>query len=173
MTEQMQSAEQSMPARWRLVLALALILLSLGSAAFIPLVLVLPLANELKATLSGLLVFGIPQAMMLLAVVLVGKAGFAYLKGLVFARFRRFAPPQRVGRTRYSIGLVMFVLPLLLAFVTPYAADLLPGYQSHPRVYGVTGDVLLVAGFFVLGGDFWDKVRALFVHDATVRFAPR
>ena len=30
------------------------------------------------------------------------------------------------------------------------------------------GDLVFVASLFVLGGDFWDKVRALFVHDANV-----
>jgi len=30
--------------------------------------------------------------------------------------------------------------------------------------------VLLVASLFVLGGDFWDKLRALFVHEARVQF---
>jgi hypothetical protein len=28
---------------------------------------------------------------------------------------------------------------------------------------------MFVASLFVLGGDFWDKVRALFVHDARVQ----
>jgi len=28
------------------------------------------------------------------------------------------------------------------------------------------GDVMFVVSLFVLGGDFWDKVRALFVYDA-------
>jgi len=27
----------------------------------------------------------------------------------------------------------------------------------------VTGDLMLLASLFVLGGDFWDKIRALFV----------
>jgi hypothetical protein len=29
---------------------------------------------------------------------------------------------------------------------------------------------MLFASLFVLGGDFWDKVRSLFVHGATARF---
>jgi hypothetical protein len=33
-------------------------------------------------------------------------------------------------------------------------------------VYVIGGDVLLVSSLFVLGGEFWDKLRALFVHDA-------
>jgi len=29
---------------------------------------------------------------------------------------------------------------------------------------------MFVASFFVLGGDFWDKVRSLFIHRARVQF---
>jgi hypothetical protein len=36
-------------------------------------------------------------------------------------------------------------------------------------VYVIGGDVLLISSLFVLGGDFWDKVRALFVYDAKAR----
>ena len=32
----------------------------------------------------------------------------------------------------------------------------------------VIGDVMFVASFFVLGGDFWDKISALFIHNARV-----
>jgi hypothetical protein len=28
------------------------------------------------------------------------------------------------------------------------------------------GDLLFIGSLIVLGGDFWDKVRSLFVHDA-------
>ena len=170
MTEPAQSAAGQAPARWRMITALILMVLSLSSAAFVPLVLLLPRSVELKTTISGLLVFGIPQAVTLFAVALVGKAGFAFLKGLIFARVKRLAPAQTVSRTRYRIGLVLFVLPFLLAFVTPYAPHLLPGYGEHPRYYGITGDLMLIVSFFVLGGDFWDKIRALFLHDARARF---
>ncbi len=35
---------------------------------------------------------------------------------------------------------------------------------------GVGGDVPLLMSFFVLGGEFWDTVRALFVPGARVEF---
>jgi hypothetical protein len=30
-------------------------------------------------------------------------------------------------------------------------------------------DLLLFSSLFVLGGDFWDKIRGLFIHDAVVQ----
>ena len=41
--------------------------------------------------------------------------------------------------------------------------------KVHERKSRFVG--LLLASLFVLGGDFWDKVRSLFIHDAEVRFA--
>jgi hypothetical protein len=32
------------------------------------------------------------------------------------------------------------------------------------------GDLMFVASFFVLGGDFWDKLRALFIQGAKAQF---
>jgi hypothetical protein len=34
----------------------------------------------------------------------------------------------------------------------------------------VGGDVVFVTSLFVLGGDFWDKLRSLFVHGARAVF---
>jgi len=123
MTEPTQATAEPALARWRLVTALVLMGFSFSSAAFIPLVLLLPLSVELKTAISSLLVFGIPQAVTLMAIALVGKAGFIFLKQIIFARVRRLAPAQTVSRARYRVGLVMFVLPFLLAFITPYAPN--------------------------------------------------
>ena len=35
---------------------------------------------------------------------------------------------------------------------------------------GITGDIILLLSLFVLGGNFWDKLRALFIRDAKVAF---
>jgi len=37
-------------------------------------------------------------------------------------------------------------------------------------IWAVSGDAIFVASFFVLGGEFWDKLRALFVHGARTVF---
>ena len=64
----------------------------------------------------------------------------------------------------------MFVLPVGFAWLGPYGAHLIPGYETHRFVVSLIGDVMFVASLFVLGGDFWDKVRALFVYGATAKF---
>ena len=79
---------------------------------------------------------------------------------------RKYGPPDVVSRTRYRIGLVMFLLPILFGWLAPYVSHLVPLYGAHRIVYAVIGDVLFVVSLFVLGGDFWDKLRALFIHGA-------
>jgi hypothetical protein len=137
---------------------------------FVPLVLATELSSEWKTTLSGLLLLGIPEVFTLAAVAILGKPGFEYLKGILFGLLRRLAPPDTVSLARYRVGLVMFVLPILFGWVSIYVPGWIPGFVAHPMAFALTGDVMLLASLFVLGGDFWDKLRALFVHGARARF---
>ena len=163
---------QEQPAAgWRLKLSAALfglsIVLPLGGVA---LVAALDLSGTLTASLSGgLLVAG--EILGVSAVAVVGKSGFAFIKSKVFGWLRQYGPPNKVSRLRYRIGLVMFCAPLLFAWLSVYAAKAIPGFTQNPLPYALGGDLLLLASLFVLGGDFWDKVRALFVHNAVVHFA--
>jgi hypothetical protein len=108
--------------------------------------------------------------MMVIAAAVMGKEGFAELKRRIGAFFRRHGPPDTVGPTRYRIGLIMFAAPLLLGWLGPYLHHHLPGFDSHPMWWHVGGDVVFVTSLFVLGGDFWDKLRSLFVHGARAVF---
>ncbi len=132
----------------------------------IPLVLASGLPVAWKTILSGALAVGVPEVMMVVAAAVMGQEGFAELKRR-FGRFlKTYGPPQHVSRGRYHVGLVMFTLPLLLAWLGPYLGHHLPSSHSQQLVWAVAGDVVFVASLFVLGGDFWDKLRALFVHGA-------
>ena len=50
------------------------------------------------------------------------------------------------------------------------AANLVPGYPGNEITYAIVGDLLLLVSLFVLGGDFWDKLRALFIGGAKAVF---
>ena len=139
----------------------------------VPLVASSSLPTVWKTVLSAILLIS-PELLMLVAVAVLGKAGFDYLVGLFKKALGRFfekhGPPEVVGRTRYRTGLVMFIAPLVLGWVTPYMSHHIPGFDTHAVWFSVTGDVLLVASLFVLGGEFWDKLRGLFIHGAKIRF---
>lgn len=42
----------------------------------------------------------------------------------------------------------------------------IPSLARNPLPYAIGGDLLLLASLFVLGGNFWDKIRSLFVYHA-------
>lgn len=154
----------------RLKLGVALFVLSV----LMPLLGMVVVANlGLSATITtsvsgGLLLGG--ELLGIGAVAIMGKRGYAYVRTRAMAFLKRYGPPQRVGRARYTIGLVMFAAPILFAWLSIYIPGWIPGFERAPLVYGVGGDLLLLASLFVLGGSFWDKLRSLFVHDAEVHF---
>jgi hypothetical protein len=144
--------------------------IGLFAPAAIPLLAQLDLPGAVTVALSAGLVFGIPEVLWMLAVAVLGKAGFEQGKRWLFALLRRHAPPDRVSRGRYRLGLAMFVLPLIMAWAGPYAAYAWPQLLTARMPFFVAADLLFGLSFLVLGGEFWDKIRALFVHGATARF---
>ena len=133
----------------------------------VPLVTASPLPVGWKTAISGLLLVGIPELAMLVAAAVMGKAGFNYMKQLLFGFLgKHFAPPETVSLTRYRIGLVLFTIPLLLGWVAPYISGYLPVFEEHRLLLAIMGDLFLLSSLFVLGGEFWDKLRALFIHRA-------
>ena len=77
---------------WRFALGTVLIVGSYGAWLLIPAVLAADLAPGAKAALSGL--FGAtPFLAKLVAIALMGRPAYYFLKRLVFNRLRRSAPP--------------------------------------------------------------------------------
>jgi hypothetical protein len=128
------------------------------------------LPTSAKATLTTLLVVVCPKILLIAAIAILGKPGFAYLKGVIMAFFRKVGPPAEVGIWRYRIGLVMFFLPFLFTLILTYFGHVLPGGQKASPLYLKGGDAMQVLSLFVLGGDFWDKLRSLFVREAKAVF---
>jgi len=81
---------------------------------------------------------------------------------------RTFAPPDPLSASRYRIGLVLFVLPLALAWAGSFFGHHLPGYSGHPLTYAIGRNVVLLVSLFVLGGELSDKLRALFTQEVRV-----
>ena len=155
---------------WRLKLSAVLLLLSfVFPLVGVPIVTALDLSKTMTASLSGgLLLAG--EILGVAAVAVAGKSGYALIKKKVLGFLKHYGPPTKVGRMRYRFGLVMFCTPILFGWGAVYAATVIPAFNSMSMHYAVGGDLLLLSSLFVLGGDFWDKVRSLFIHDAEVRF---
>jgi membrane protease YdiL (CAAX protease family) len=157
------SSEDRPNTGWRLKAGIALLLISIILPIMgIPLVAGLDLSGAIAASLSGAMLIG-AELLGVAAIAVMGKPGYQYIKSWVFGFLKQYGPPKEVSRTRYYIGLVMFCVPLVFGWMSPYATDLIPGFMENPTPYAVAGDMMLLASLFVLGGDFWDKIRALFV----------
>ena len=123
--------------------------------------------GEIKALVIGLVSVGGPEFVALLAISLLGKECFEYLLSKSFAFLKKLSPRGSVSRTRYRVGLVMFVLPLVPWYILAYAPQLLPPEKSSVRLLiCLAFDLCFWSSFFVLGGDFWEKLRALFIYEA-------
>jgi len=144
----------------------SVIALGFLSPLLIPLVASANLSLGLKSALSGLLALGIPEVFMIIGVAILGKDGYQFLKEKLFGFLKQYAPPDVVSPARYRIGLVLFCLLLIIGWTWPYLAHFFPGLEELPLWSIILGDAVLLTSFFVLGGNFWDKLRSLFVYNA-------
>ncbi len=154
------------PPGWRFRIGVGVFVFGWSMPLFIPLVAASELSTQSKAVISGLLAVGGPEVMSLVSIAFLGKAGFNYIKARMFALFKRAAPPDQVSRTRYRFGILIWVLLILFGYFVAYAPSAIPGYEEHRIAMNLVADAFFVASFFILGGDFWDKFRALFIYEA-------
>jgi hypothetical protein len=150
----------------RLYLGISLLMLALVAPLLGFLVAKTGWSVAAKATVIGLLTAGIPELLGILAAAVLGKKNFERIKAQVFSILKRLRPTGRVSRTRYRVGLVMFILPIAPTYVMAYLPQWLPDASSARLYVNIAADCMFISSLFVLGGDFWDKLAALFIHDS-------
>ena len=147
---------------WRFKTGVALFAWIILSWLLLPIEAALGMSGAtIGATTAALLVGN--KIVFVIATAVMGKAGFIALKAKVF---HKLAPPAKVGPMRYRIGLVMFFLPFIQGLLETWASHIAPQLVANRLWVDVAMDVMLIASLFVLGGNFWDKLRALFVANA-------
>jgi len=165
----MNSAQGTVPpaaANWRFKLGIALFILAFALWLLLPLAAAIGASGARIATLTGAL-FVTNKVLLLMVVAVMGKAGFQELKRHL-SGYAASLVPDTVSPLRYRIGLVMLCLPLIASFLEPYVDSIWPSLRPNLWQLQLLGDVMLLASFFVLGGNFWGKLRALFVRTARV-----
>lgn len=153
----------------RLKLGIALLVLGLVMPAGSFLVAATDWPVGVKGVVSAVLFFGL-EIMMVPAVALMGKENFDRIVAKAKSVLKSLKPSGGVSRGRYRLGLVLFVGPLLYAWVAAYLPSIQPAGEDARLLLNLCLDLTLVVSLFVLGGDFWDKLRALFVHEARAVF---
>jgi hypothetical protein len=104
------------------------------------------------------------------SVAILGKPSYLWIKAKFRHHVVRVVKPYHESRLRYNIGLVMFCLPIIPNYIMAYAPQVIT--ESFPLriIFNASFDILFIASLFVLGGDFWDKLKALFSFSAKVCF---
>ena len=155
---------------WRLKLGVGMFIMSILLPIIgVPLTARLGLSAAVTTTLSGGMLVA-AEIMGLAAVAVMGKSGYIYIKKRFFGFLKQYGPRDEVSPHRYTIGLVMFWIPILFGWLSIYTREWIPGFTTNPLPYAIGGDILFLASLFVLGGNFWDKISALFNHSAKVQF---
>ncbi len=156
-----------MTARTRLILGIAFVVggnLLFFTSAWIAW---MPWSASFKATLWAILFFA-PEVGTLAGAAIMGKENFEHFKAMAFRFIGRIKPAGNVGPVRHIIGLAMLLLPLIPTYVQAYKPEWLPDSSALRWQMKLAADAVFVAGLFVLGGDFWDKLQALFTREARV-----
>jgi len=159
-----------MNADTRLKLGIALLILGLIMPAGTFFVAATDWPSSVKTVVSGILLVGL-EIMAIPAAALMGRENFDRIVSAAKGLLKTMKPAGNVGRTRYTIGLVLFAVPLLLAWIAAYLpASWLPEDYAARVWFNLALDAVTVVSLFVLGGDFWDKLRALFLYQARAVF---
>lgn len=151
-----------LPSRSRLILGGAIFVSGFLAPLLIPVVAGSYLSMEWKTILSGVLALGIPEVFMLIAITILGKPGFNYIKTHLWSFIR---PPDKVSQLRYRTGLVLFFSPVLFGWFSPYLELWISDYAAYRIQLAIAGDIVFAVSLFILGGDFWLKIKALFMHE--------
>lgn len=170
MRERKEKATEPQKPAWNVTLGIGLFAFSIIlPLAGIPIVAAIELSATAAASTVALLL-GLAEVCGLAAIAVMGKNGYAYLKGKLSRFIKSYAPPQEVSKLRYSIGLTMFCIPIIIGWIAPYLFALFPSFAPSNFTWAIVGDALFLASLFVLGGNFWDKLNSLFVHNAHATF---
>jgi hypothetical protein len=153
---------------WRFGFGVIIVIGGYVSLALIPVVASADLNVILKTVLTGF-IGGTPLLSKLVAIAMMGRPGFNFLKEQVLRYARQLLPAKQISRLRHRIGLVLFLLPLVFGTFEPYAPGILIDWSENRVLWSLIGDFVFIVSLFVLGGGFWEKLRALFTYDAEVR----
>ncbi len=153
---------------WRFYSGVAAMLLSVIlplCALFVP---VLGLSTAQSAVLAGVLLAGAPEVLCILAVVLLGKDTFQYFAHKATSALRRVVLEQPASKARYYAGLAIILLSWLPAYLYAYFPAVLPG--GNVRIYILAAmDLAFVASVVLMGGEFWEKVRRIFIYEGKIQ----
>ena len=146
----------------RYYVGLAIFILGFLSPLAIPLLLKTNLRDGLKTLVSGLLVFGGPEILMILAGLVMGKENLTALKTKVGSWIKPLVPPTYVSKPRFLLGISIFSFCMLESLVHVHWDGIMLWYADFALVYMIFWNVLFLLSLYILGGDFFNRLIGLF-----------
>ena len=149
-----------------------------GLGVFIASFFMLPTGLVLREFIAGsfwkgfvLGVFWISAPLMKIgSVAILGKPSYAWINYQMHYFYHKVAKPHQITPLRYNFGLILFVLPFLPNYMISFMPHLIPISLQTRYIIIMASDLVFLSSLFVLGGDFWDKLRALFIYKAKAKF---
>ena len=152
---------------WRYWTGMSLLLLSLLTPLFaLAIVPLLDLPTAVAAGIVGVATVGVPEVLSLAAIAFLGKDTFNYYKYKVLKLFKGTGPPKPVSKFRYYFGLSMFFGSIIPIYVKALFPEALPFDHETQIDIVLVSELVGVLSVFILGGEFWEKLKALFIWNA-------
>jgi hypothetical protein len=157
---------QPLKKNWTYYLGLTLFLYSFATFGLAALVPFCVSAGTAVTVATGVIISG--EIGFIASAAMLGKPFVEGLKAKIkgwFVRRGELAAPKAISWPRHVVGLILFSL----SFVTYYVAMAIPflGLDKQtelPAIIGValTGESAFASSLFILGGEFWERLKALF-----------
>lgn len=164
-TEQVSPQAASPPVLqkdWRFYAGVAALVLSCVMPLFALFVPLLGLSGGWTTTIIGALVAGGPEVLILAAAALLGKETLHYFLHTAKSGLRKALLAQPVPKGRYYVGVAISVASLVPLYLYGYLPAYMP--EGNARIYILAAaDLSFVLSVFIMGGEFWDKFRRLFI----------
>lgn len=147
---------------WRYGIGLLLLALA-GLSILIGIVAVL--TGHTRDDPTGALIWflaGPAEVLCLVAAAILGKDNYQKLARKVRPRARRSVPDRKTRRFRYYLGLAGCVFNGVPLTLYAYVPELMPGGSTKAGIL-VIADLVFFGSLFFAGGEFWEKLRRLFI----------
>ena len=120
--------------------------------------------SGIKTLIIGGLVFGIPEVFMVIGIAVMGRETWEVLSARLHG-FLSAISPQKVSRARYYAGLTLFCICLLEGAIEIHATFIREALGENISFFHWVMNILFLMSFIIAGGEFWDKIRGIFIYD--------
>ncbi|MFI8280892.1 hypothetical protein ACIGBH_39645 [Streptomyces sp. NPDC085929] len=143
-------------------------LTALGLAVLLPLMaLAIPFLGLPPAVSTALVtgfIVGAPEILILIAASLLGKKAVHYFTNRLKRSVSNAAIGTPASKARYYAGLAIALVSTVPLYLTGYFPNSMP--QGNARTYFLVGaDLAFILAVLIMGGEFWSKVRRVFIWD--------